>query len=231
MMGKARAALLKQMTIPRLELAAAVLSVKLDKLFKAELHLIFQSSQFWIDSQAVLKHIANDSVRFPTFVANRVSFIRENSSVQQWKFINNPADDASRGLSVQTFLDNERWIYGPECLWKPRHTWPADCTEAFSLSQDDPEVSDLTKLVKVVTWYQRLGDSLLLLVDKRKQVLTDITTCSHCQNVMSNLHASKVKLGRRCTSLNDLERAERASAYLNSVDNNVSFRITFCLLL
>ncbi|KAL0177460.1 hypothetical protein M9458_026354, partial [Cirrhinus mrigala] len=237
MMGKARVAPLKQMTIPRLELAAAVLSIKVDKLLKAELHLILQSSQFWIDSQAVLKYIANDSARFHTFVANRVSFIRENSSVQQWKFINsknNPADDASRGLSVQKFLDNQRWIHGPEFLWKQKHTWPADCTEAVSLSQDDPEVkhcpvvcnviqdaaspthklltffSDWTKLVKAVAWYQRLGDSLLLLADKRKQLLTDITTRSRHQNVMSDLQAFKAKLGSRCTSLNDLERAERA---------------------
>lgn len=44
LMGKARVSPLKQLTIPRLELAAAVLSVKMDRLLRAELHLLLQSS-------------------------------------------------------------------------------------------------------------------------------------------------------------------------------------------
>lgn len=56
---------------------------------------------FWTDSQAVLKYIANDKARFYTYVANRVSFIRDNTSTQQWRYAtskNNPADDASSGV-------------------------------------------------------------------------------------------------------------------------------------
>ena len=63
MIAKARVAPLKQMTIPRMKLATAVLSVGLDKLLNAELHLPIQSSTFWVDSQAALKYIANDSAR------------------------------------------------------------------------------------------------------------------------------------------------------------------------
>ncbi|KAK0134727.1 hypothetical protein N1851_029616 [Merluccius polli] len=237
MIGKARVAPLKQMTIPRMELAAAVLSVRLDKLLNAELHLPIQNSTFWVDSQAVLKYIANDSARFHTFVANRVSFIRENSSVQQWKFIeskHNPADEASRGLSVQKFLDNRQWICGPEFLWKPMHSWPTEAGN-LSLSVDDPEVkglplvcnavsqdmpsptfkllthfSDWAKLVRAVAWYQKLGDSLMTLVAKRKQLSTNVTTRSQHQNLTSQLQAFKSKLGGQCMSLNNLEKAERA---------------------
>ncbi len=100
MIGKARVALLKQMTIPRLELAAAVVSVKVDKMLRSEMQLPLKDSLFWTDIQAVLKCIANDKAKFYTYVANRVSFIRDNTSTQQWRYVtgrNNPADDASRG--------------------------------------------------------------------------------------------------------------------------------------
>ncbi|KAB5513392.1 hypothetical protein PHYPO_G00249400 [Pangasianodon hypophthalmus] len=100
MIGKARVAPLKQTTISRFELAAAVLSVKEDKMLKSVLHLPLKNSLFWTNSQAVLKYIANSSVKFHTFVANRVSVIRENTSSQQCRYIDskhNPAYDASRG--------------------------------------------------------------------------------------------------------------------------------------
>lgn len=160
----------------------------------------------------MLKYIASDSARFHTFVANRVSFIRENTSGQQWKFINskhNPADDASRGLSVQKFLDNRRWLSGPEFLWREKYTWPTEAFNTESLPHDDPEVkvmitcnavnqgpssptnrllslfSDWTRLMKAVAWYQKVGDSLLAVAAKRKQLSTNITTRSRHQNATS----------------------------------------------
>ena len=56
-MGKARVALLKQVTIPRLELAAAVLAVRLDKMLSAQLQLNLSESVFWSDCMTVLKYI------------------------------------------------------------------------------------------------------------------------------------------------------------------------------
>ncbi len=52
MIGKARVAPLKQMTIPRLELAAAVVSVKVDKMLRMELQLPLKDSLFWTDRQS-----------------------------------------------------------------------------------------------------------------------------------------------------------------------------------
>jgi len=77
MLGKARVAPLKQTTIPRLELTAAVLAVKIDNMLRKELSLQLEESCFWTDSQTVLKYINNETKRFHTFVANRVASIRE----------------------------------------------------------------------------------------------------------------------------------------------------------
>ena len=106
MMGRARVAPLKNITIPRMELTAAMLSVKVDKMLRAELQLLLENSVFWTDSQAVIKYIANEHTRFHTFIANRVSTIRDNTKVSQWKYVEtklNPADDASRAVVLKLF--------------------------------------------------------------------------------------------------------------------------------
>ena len=59
---------------------------------------------FWKDSQVVLAYIQNDTRRFKTYVANRVQQIRDHTTPNQWNYVeskHNPADDASRGFSVQ----------------------------------------------------------------------------------------------------------------------------------
>lgn len=58
----------------------------------------------------MLKYINNETKRFHIFVANRVASIREATSVVQWRYVSsksNPADEASRGLSVDNFQSVE----------------------------------------------------------------------------------------------------------------------------
>ncbi|KAL2086463.1 hypothetical protein ACEWY4_017522 [Coilia grayii] len=59
-LGKSRVLPLKNITVPRLELAAAALLVKVDRMLRREFHLDLKPSVFWTDSQTVLKYIAND---------------------------------------------------------------------------------------------------------------------------------------------------------------------------
>lgn len=85
--GKTKVVPLKQTTIPRLELAAAVLAVRLDRMLKAEVQFHLDESFFWSDSATVLKYIANTTNRLKTFVANRISIIQTHSKASQWKYI------------------------------------------------------------------------------------------------------------------------------------------------
>ena len=82
LIGKSRVTPLKVVSVPRLELTAAVLSVKICQQLKQELNIEEDISEveefFWTDSQVVLNYISNESKRFKVFVANRVQMIRNN---------------------------------------------------------------------------------------------------------------------------------------------------------
>ena len=58
MMSRSRLAPLKITTIPRLELSAAALSVKLDVIIRRELDCQIDKSVFWTDSTIVLGYIS-----------------------------------------------------------------------------------------------------------------------------------------------------------------------------
>ena len=126
--GKARVTPLKGMTIPRLELTAAVLAARVDAMLRRALQIPIDGSVFWTDSTTVIRYIRNEHTRFHTFVCNRVAVIRDASSPEQWRYVDtsqNPADDASRGQSGSAFVSNDRWIYGPGFLWKEASAWPS----------------------------------------------------------------------------------------------------------
>ena len=187
--SKGRVAPLKSMTIPRLELQAALQAARMDAMLREELHLDLGRSWFWTDSEVVLKYIANDSKRFHIFVANRVAEINSLSDPDQWSHVSgsiNPADIISRGMSSQNLIKSE-WFSGPKFLHLPKSEWPVSknkCTP--ELTDDDVEVkrkvgmschainvqehplellsnhySDWNKLKRSVGWLLRLKNILL----------------------------------------------------------------------
>ena len=135
--GKSRVRPLKSaVTVPKLELTAATLATRINKVVMKELEgrLKIDSITFWTDSMIVLKYIANESRRFVTFVANRVAAIRQESEPSQWRHVRselNPADHASRGIKASETRKLERWKCGPEFLWKDNKEWPPQPAEAL----------------------------------------------------------------------------------------------------
>ena len=106
-MGKARLAPVREISIPRLELTAAVISVKLSKIIREELDVNFQKVFYWTDSMSVLKCINNESKRFHTFESNGLTVIHKGSSHSEWHYVNrdnNSADDGSKGLKLDDML-------------------------------------------------------------------------------------------------------------------------------
>lgn len=230
--GKARVAPLKQVTIPRLELAAAVLAVHVDKMLLRELQLQLEGSFFWTDSTTVLKYITNETRRFHTFVANRVSVIREATDIQQWRYVNtkhNPADEASRGLTAKEFVTDAKWLKGPEFLSLPASEWPTLDLDSSLIPVDDPEVrkeprvnvivkysdtptdrlihyfSSWRTLRTSVAWLLELRECLWLLRQKRKELVA-----SKSDKVEQELKEFKITLRKSNLSPECWDKAERA---------------------
>ena len=139
-MSKARVAPRKILTIPRLELMAAVTSVKIGNILKHELKYEMLEEFYWTDSKIVLCYLNNSSKRFHVFVANRVQFIRDHTKPEQWRYIStrsNPADHTSRGLHASE-LTSSNWMTGPKFLWDILP--PPDPVDHLSIPINDPEI-------------------------------------------------------------------------------------------
>ena len=143
LLGKARVAPLKTVTVPRLELMAATDAVKLHKQIKEELTLPIHEVTFWTDSSIVLQYINNSHTRFQTFVSNRLATIHDISIPSQWRHVSsdlNPADYASRGFNSHERTKLKIWLEGPRFLLKDESQWPNQPTQLPEIDENDKNV-------------------------------------------------------------------------------------------
>lgn len=120
--AKTRVAPIKVTTIPRLELAAAVVSITVSNILKNELGLSQADEYFWTDSKVVLGYISNEARRFHTFVSNRV----QKNQAQQFSpameicpFRSKPGGHCFQRLRISS----GKRRYHP--LWKLTRTFPS----------------------------------------------------------------------------------------------------------
>ena len=102
--AKSRVAPLKQLTIPRLDLQAAVVVSRLTKTIQEEARIKFNDVVFFTDSTILLAWIHSTSRSFIPFVSSRVGEIQSNSDPIHWRHILgefNVTNDVSRGIRVQ----------------------------------------------------------------------------------------------------------------------------------
>ena len=141
LISKCRVCSLKVTTIPRLELVAAAVSVRIAGILREELQYENIQEHFWTDSQVVLGYINNAAKRFHTFVANRIQQIHDGSQPEQWHYISskdNPADFASRGLNAENLKKCEMWWHGPMFLREGKYAIKE--IDLPEITNDDVEV-------------------------------------------------------------------------------------------
>ncbi|XP_062533253.1 uncharacterized protein LOC134202221 [Armigeres subalbatus] len=135
--SKAKVAPLKPLSVPRLELQAAVIGSRLAKSI-ADYHTVTISQRFfWSDSRTVLSWINSDARKYRQYVAVRIGEILEESQPEEWRWIPtklNVADEATKWGKGPTLSSNSRWFSGPDFLLQAENEWPqhqisASCTE------------------------------------------------------------------------------------------------------
>ena len=122
-MSKSRVAPLKKLTLPQLELMAAVVGARLASYLRNQLKIT--RTIYWSDSQIVI-HWLSSTKELKQFVKNRVIEIRKSTSNATWNYCpssDNPADLLTRGVRTDALSASELWNNGPTWLTN-QDSWP-----------------------------------------------------------------------------------------------------------
>ena len=125
--AKCKMAPLKSMTIPRLELSGAIVSVRLGESLVKELSCKFSKIVYIVDSAIVRSQIQKESYGFGTFTATKIAEIQSKSDPNDWWWISgidNPADMTTRPVSPLELNEGSIWQLGPPFLVLPFDSWP-----------------------------------------------------------------------------------------------------------
>ncbi|XP_065920288.1 uncharacterized protein [Dysidea avara] len=154
LMAKSRVSPLKDTTLPRLELRAAVIAAHLAKFIVSTLQsqLGEVNIRLWSDSQITL-HWIFSSKQLKPFVANRVKDICSLFPTSVWGYCHtedNAADLLTRGITPSQLCSSSLWSRGPAWL-TTESDWPQWSPSSILHVNTDEEVESTTAVMKTAT--------------------------------------------------------------------------------
>ncbi|XP_069139220.1 uncharacterized protein [Argopecten irradians] len=148
-MAKNQVAPIKGMTLPQLELMAAVLGAHLGRHLLDELEL--ERVVYWSDSQIVIHWLSSEKQQ-NKFIKNRRKEINDLTGSKHWRYVpthSNPADLQTRGISAKEFEDNTLWFHGPPWITQPQ-SWPVwkECDTTVLSAIENTETENCSETAK-----------------------------------------------------------------------------------
>jgi len=125
--SKARLAPIKRVTLPRLELLAALIATRLLRYFCQATEYDISKATPWSDLTIALAWGRGDPKSWKTFVCNRVTQILEYTAPSQWRHCpgsENPADILSHALHAHDLTTSTTWWNGPVWIRGAPDNWP-----------------------------------------------------------------------------------------------------------
>ena len=190
-MARSRVAPLKDHTLPKLELMAAVTAAKLGTFILSALqrHLSEITVRLWSDSQIVLHWIFSTKT-LKQFVANRVREICDMLPTSVWRYCptnDNAADLLTRGITATQLTSSQLWLKGPTWLpsecdwpsWSPtsvHHIHTTEEVEPTTSNTEQPtipqpglhQIIDITRYSKLAHLYRTTAYVLRFINNSRK---------------------------------------------------------------
>ncbi|XP_049316914.1 putative mediator of RNA polymerase II transcription subunit 26 [Bactrocera dorsalis] len=150
--AKTKCAPIKTLTVPRLELQAAVLGTRLMQCIRDEHSLNIKDCILWSDLKTVIKWIQSEHRRYKPFVQHRIAEILASTSISNWRWIptkHNVADEATRANDCINFNPTARWSRGPPFLRQNEQAWPSEDITVSGNDEPDEELRPKFALVIV----------------------------------------------------------------------------------
>ena len=159
-----RLAPIQALTIPRLELQAALIASRLKCKILNEIDVEVDQMHFWSDSKIVLHYLSNTQRRYSTYVSHRVAEIASTSDVKEWHHTPgkmNVADDCTRAKEMHELTPQCRWISGPELFILAESEWPSK-KEVPVVDESELGIKGSVLAVSTIPSCNAMGEVLVL---------------------------------------------------------------------
>ncbi|XP_062714276.1 uncharacterized protein LOC134291034 [Aedes albopictus] len=221
--AKTKVAPMKLLSIPRLELQAAVIGTRLMKSISSSHTLQITRKVMWSDSSTVLNWIRSDPRKYRQYVAFRVTEILDETEVTDWRKVPsrmNVADEATKWGNGPCFDQGSRWYKAPEFLYKPECDWPDEVIEQttaeelkiVAMHQVVPaeQVIDFTRFSR---WEKLTGTlAVVLRFGKRKTETRTNNPSSESRRYAESVMVRLIQMGRYAEEYRVLQRNQQVQA-------------------